>query len=227
MSSMSHYLRIWSVAALALTTVCGCVTSAAPRSPTPLSKVVVVPFTVEPQSLPGEPHPLSQDAFVSLLALEAASSAGYASVQGRLAAAFEQAPSQSSARGQTVLTGTLRMPTALPPDLYGLRADSQKGPLARVVVRLIDPNGMTLRESEATLTWREARWLEGGPGYRRNRPTELVLIDVVHAVVERAVMQLRRTGAVGLLPVGTLAPGPGRLPARARGGELLSLSAPV
>lgn len=52
--------------------------------------------------------------------------------------------------------------------------------------------GKTIREAEASLSWREVRWLKGPPRFRCNRPQEEVLRDAVGEVVERAVERLRK-----------------------------------
>ncbi|MES1241215.1 MAG: hypothetical protein ABUT39_06305 [Acidobacteriota bacterium] len=108
----------------------------------------------------------------------------------KLAESVERVASVEAARGKTVVTGTVRMPVSLPPQVKGLAADSRKGPLASATVRLLDADGNTLREAEAVLTWREARWLEGAPRFRRSRRVEAVLADAVDEVVERAVLRL-------------------------------------
>lgn len=91
---------------------------------------------------------------------------------------------------QTSLSGIVLVPVSLPPDVQGLRADQQSGRLAIARVRLVGPNGRTMQEAEASLSWREARWLEGNPKSRRNRPPQEVLREAVHKVVRRAVAKL-------------------------------------
>ena len=184
-----HYARLLSTIGIALSLACGCASPAA-RVGTPLPGIVIVPFTIEPQPLSAALS--SQDVFATLLANEAASSAGKALVREGLTATVEMAPSGSAAEGQRVATGTVRVPTSLPPGLKGLRADAQKGTLATAVVRLLDAKGNTIQEAEATLAWREARWLQGAPNFRRNRPVEQVLTEAVGEVVRRAVERLRR-----------------------------------
>ena len=137
----------------------GCQASA-PRGSNPSSKVTVLPFTIESQVLPGAPADPKETLRVLLVA-EASSSAGESLARSGL----------DGIAGAESITGTVRIPVSLPPDVRGLRAHRQKGHLAAATVRLL-------------------RWLKGPPRFRRNRPPEEVLRDAVGEVVERAVERL-------------------------------------
>jgi hypothetical protein len=162
---------------------------AVPRAGTLLPEVVVFPFTIEPQLLPGAPAD-ERAAFVQLLALEAASSAGRSLMRERLVVSIAQAPSQAAAAGRFSLTGTVRLPVSLPPGAAGLRADSRGGALAVAIVRLQGPDGRLLAQATAEVTWREADWVTGSRHFKRNRPVDDVLTDAVREATERAVKRL-------------------------------------
>lgn len=153
--------------------------ASAPLGSNPSSKVTVLPFTIEPQALPGAPAD-PKDTLRTLLAAEAASSAGKALREDLLVTA-----------GATAITGTVQIPVSLPPDVWGLRAHRQKGRLAAATVRLLGPDKKTIREAEASLSWGDVRWLEGPPRFRRHRSPEEVLRSAVSKVVERAVERLK------------------------------------
>lgn len=93
------------------------------------------------------------------------------------------------------VSGTVRVPLALPSDLFGLEADSRKGSLATANVQVVDRNGQVLQQENATVLWREVRWLTGSPRNPRNRPVEHSLDEAVQKAVDRAVGRLQ-TGKV-------------------------------
>lgn len=172
-------VRLVILTALALPLNLSCRASAPHRShPSPSSQVTVLPFTIEPQALPGAPAGPKENLRL-LLAGEASSSAGEA---------LRKHPAEAA--GVTAITGTVQIPVSLPPEVRGLHAHRQKGRLAAATVRLLGPDGKTIREAEASLSWGEVRWLTGAPRFRRNRPPEEVLRDAVGEVVERAVERL-------------------------------------
>lgn len=173
------FVRLAILTTLALPLNLSCGASAPHRGNlSPSSQVTVLPFTIEPQALPGAPADPKEN-LRSLLAGEASASAGEA---------LRKNP--SDAAGVTAVTGTVRIPVSLPPEVWGLRAHRQKGRLAAATVRLLGPDGKTIREAEASLSWGEVRWLTGPPKFRRNRPQEEVLRSAVAEVVERAVERL-------------------------------------
>lgn len=176
------------LATLALPFALACATQGAARGGAMYPKVVLVPFTVEPQPVAGEPVQPG-DVRVQLLAAEASSTAAEA-LLGQVAKTVERAASPGAAQGQVLVTGIVRIPVSMPPGVRGLAADSRRGSLAVATVRLQGADGNTIREAEAHLTWREARWLEGSPRFKRNRRVEAVLADAVQEVVERAVSKL-------------------------------------
>lgn len=185
MNKKAHF-RILILATLTLPFALACATQA--RGGAMYPKVVVVPFTVEPQPVAGEPVQPG-DVRVQLLAAEASSTAAEA-LLGHVAETVERAASPGAAKGQVLVTGVVRIPVSMPLGVRGLAADSRRGSLAVATVRLQGADGSTIREAEAQLTWREARWLEGAPQFKRNRRIEAVLADAVQEVVERAVSKL-------------------------------------
>jgi hypothetical protein len=74
--------------------------------------------------------------------------------------------------------------------LPGLRADGRQGILATAIIRLVDPAGQVVAESEASLEWHEVRWLTGGPEVRRSRPPVQALAEGVRKSVDRAIREL-------------------------------------
>lgn len=164
----------------------GCATQAAPRREALYPKVLVGPFTIESQPLPGGKDRPMPEVFPTLLANEAAASAERSLVRGHLAAVVERKPARNAAVGEAVITGTVRLPTSLPPGLHGLHADAQKGALATATLKLVSADGKILQQAEATFSWRDARWLTGPPKSRRVRPVETVLVEAVREVVARA-----------------------------------------
>lgn len=180
--------RILILATLTLPSVFACATQSAAKGQAMYPKVFLVPFTFEPQSVAGEPVQPG-DVRVQLLAAKASSTAAEA-LLGQVAETVERAASPGAAQGQVLVTGVVRLPVSMPPGVRGLAADSRKGSLAVATVRLQGADGNTIREVEAHLTWREARWLEGAPRFKRNRRVDAVLADAVEEVVERAVSRL-------------------------------------
>lgn len=170
----------------------GCATQAAPRREALYPKVLVGLFTIESQPLPGGKDRPMPEVFPTLLANEAAASAERSLVRGHLAAIVEPKLARNPAAGEAVITGTVRLPTSLPPGLHGLRADAQKGVLATATVKLVSAEGKVLQQAEATLSWWDARWLTGPPKSRRVRPVETVLVEAVREVVERAAERLEK-----------------------------------
>lgn len=187
MTRRSSFL-ILSLAALLLPLALSCATRSPAKRGAVYPKVVLVPFTVEPQPVNGESDQ-NNAGRVHLLAEEASASATRA-LLGHLAETVERTASPDSAQGQVLVTGTVRLPVSLPPRVRGLAADSRNGTLAVATVRLQGADGTMIRETEARLTWREARWLEGAPRFKRNRRVDAVLADAVKEVVERAVSRL-------------------------------------
>lgn len=178
---ISPYLtRFCVLTALVLPLSVGCRASA-PRGASASPTLRVVPFTVEPQALPGAPADPGGVLQV-LLAEEAASSAREALARG--------GPGELA--GVESIAGTVQMPVSLPPEVRGLDARHREGHLATATVRLLGPDGKTVRQAEASLAWWEVRWLEGPPRYRRYRSSGEVLRDAVGKVVERAVERLRK-----------------------------------
>ena len=177
--NVKSLMRFALLAALALPVGCAHTAATAPSRRAFQAEVPVTAFTIVPENLPGTSNDNRGEGLRSLLAQEAAASAQEALHRAGL--------TQTAA----TVSGTVRMPVSLPPDVVGLRADRLKGPLAVATVRLLGPDGRTIREAEATLTWRQARWLEGAPRFRRNRPPERVLREAAHEVVARAMERLR------------------------------------
>lgn len=172
--------RFCVLTALALPLHLGCQASA-PRGESASPTLAVAPFAVEPQALPGAPDDPGGVLQV-LLAEEASSSAREILAREGL----------ERLTGEESITGTVQIPVSLPPDVRGLRARNREGRLATATVRLLGPDGKTVRQAEASLAWWEVRWLEGPARYRRYRSSGEVLRDAVAKVVERAVEQLRK-----------------------------------
>ena len=188
-SQISIQLFSLSLLGLALLTACSAATTR--RREATFPRVVVAPFAVVPQSLAGAPAQSAQDVFAQLLAEEATASAQRTVLQEGIGATVERVPSPAEAAGQVLVTGTVTLPTSLPPGLHGLRADSRQGRLAVVTLQLIGTDGRPLRIAEAEISWREGRWLTGSPRFRRSRPTPSVLRDAVRDLVEKGVRRLK------------------------------------
>lgn len=179
-----------SLAALALTLAACTAPKQPPREPAPLPRLVLLPFTIEPQPLEGLPSRSDAGAFAQILAEEATSAAEQALIEHHVASTVERAAPGAKNTGALRVTGVVRIPVSLPEDLTGLRADRQRGPFAVAVVHLLGPDGQAVKEADAILTWRDAQWLEGAPRYRGNRPAATVLREAVREAVETAIDHL-------------------------------------
>ena len=179
-----------SFAALALPLAACTTPRQTPREPAPLPRLVLLPFTIEPQPVEGAPSRSDSKGFAQILATEATSAAEQALIKHHVASSVERAAPGARDAGALQVTGVVRIPVTLPEDLRGLRADKQRGPLVVAVVHLQGSDGKAVQKGEAILTWRDAKWLEGAPRSRRNRPAEAVLREAVREAVEIAVDHL-------------------------------------
>ena len=178
------------LAALGLSLAACSATRQPPREPAPLPRLVLLPFTIEPLPLEGAPSRSDPAGFAQILATEATSAAEQALIEHHVASAVERAAPGARDAGALQVTGVVKIPVTLPGDLIGLRADKQRGPLVVAVVHLLGPDGKAVQKGEAILTWRDAKWLEGAPRFRRNLPAEAVLREAVREAVEIAVDNL-------------------------------------
>jgi len=175
----SCLVRLCILTALALPLNLGCQASAPHGGSAVPTNIKVTPFLLEPQPLPDAPDNPSET-FQTLLLAEASLGAEEALAHGGL----------GEITGGATITGTVQIPVSLPPDVKGIRAHRQKGRLAAATVKLLGPDGKSIREAEASLSWHEVRWLVGAPHFRRYRSPEEVLRDAAHKVVARAVERL-------------------------------------
>ena len=93
---------------------------------------------------------------------------------------MERVPSPAQAAGQVLVTGTVTLPTSLPPGLHGMRADSRQGRLGVVILQLIGADGRPLRTAEAEISWRQGRWLTGAPRFLTDVPPEVAREALLH-----------------------------------------------
>ena len=188
---MSRTRLVWAVGASVCTLLLPAwkAVGSAPKQPV-FAAVRVAPFVIEPQPLSGAPERTDQSAFVKRLTEEATRQAEQSLLRHRIAGATRQStpPGDAAPSGRSI-SGTLHLPLSLPPDVYGLRASSQKGSLATALIRVMDAGGQTIRTETASIRWRDVRWLRGAR-VRRNRPTDDVLADAARNVTDRAVKQL-------------------------------------
>lgn len=161
-----------------------------PRVDAPLPKLVLVPFTIDPEPVDGV-LAAEDGTFSRLLAEEATSTARRALIERRVGSSVDLSSQKEVADTEALrVTGVVRVPVALPEELIGLRADQRPGPLVIANVRLINVDGTVIREAEGILTWRDARWLEGGSNRRKSRPVQTVLQEVVREAVNIAIRHL-------------------------------------
>ena len=173
---------------LGLTLLSACSVAGTPRRQATFPRVAVAPFAVVPQPLAGAP---AQQDLAQLLAEEATASAQRSVLREGIGESVERVPSPAQAAGQVLVTGTVTLPTSLPPGLHGMRADSRQGRLGVVILQLIGADGRPLRTAEAEISWRQGRWLTGAPRFLRSRPAASVLRDAVRDLVEKGVRRLR------------------------------------
>jgi hypothetical protein len=164
----------------------GCATTARSLEEPPLEAVAVSPLRV--QEMPIEGDTAEGEWMSGLLAAQATAAAQRATLEQRLAARVVQAP---GARVHQ-LSGELRMPVELPVEVRGSWAAFRKGTFVSAHLVLTDASGSEVASTEVALEWDDIRWTTGGPKLRRQRRTDLVLLDAARKAVELGVRDLQR-----------------------------------
>ena len=172
------------VAALALA---GC-SSWAPLPKQPLLDAVEVnALVVEPVDIPGAP--LIQAWFSELVSSTATAAAKRSTLERHLAA--QVFDTDESADRRYRLSGVVRVPLSLPPDVAGSQAVFREGTLAVATLTLKSPDG-TSQSGEVVLGWKKGDWLMGDRHHLRRRRQELALLGVVERSIDEAIEDLVR-----------------------------------
>lgn len=149
-----------------------------------IARITIVPTSVE------EADASDREWFQEILADQATAVVKQISIDEQLARRVEPEGPQAEALR---LSGTLAIPTALPPEYRGSHAAFQRGALAVARMELHDSDGTLLTTVEATVHWKDVRWTRGGHKTRRARRIESSLIDATQLAMKRAVEELVST----------------------------------
>lgn len=177
------------VAAGAAALLGGCASTARSLEEPPLDAVVVSPLRIQEMALDGVTG--DGDWMAALLAAQATAAAQRATLEQRLAARVAQVPGARIYQ----LSGELRMPSELPAEVRGSWAAFRKGTLVSAHLVLADASGSEVASTDVELEWDDIRWTTGGPKLRRQRRTDLVLLDAASKAVELGVRDLQRLAA--------------------------------
>lgn len=146
-------------------------TACASLTPSPrpvLDRLAIAGITIVPTSV-GDADASDREWFQEILADQATAAVRQISIDKQLAQQVEPEGSQTEA---LLLSGTLAIPIALPPEYRGSHAFFQKGALAVARMELRDSNGTLLTTVEATVHWKDVRWTRGSHKTRRARRIE-------------------------------------------------------
>jgi hypothetical protein len=167
-------------------------TQAKDQKPEPaFPKLVVVPFTIEPQPFEQASTRTDEDKIVQQLSEAATKQAERVLIARRVAATTERVASREAAKGQYVLTGVVRLPLSLPANVFQ-EAPFRRGRFAWAEVSLWNREGQLCARQEVQLVWGDGWWLYGGGRIRRHRALEDVLSEFAEKAADRAVNRIVR-----------------------------------
>jgi hypothetical protein len=157
-----------------------------------LGTVRVVPFQIRERPIPGVTETSGAEALRNHLADEATARA-IRTLRDHKKANVTEGPSEgeTSPDAPLTLSGTVSLPLFVPPRLRGFDAGLRRAPFATAAVTLTRPDGTTVGSEEATLRWKDVRWLRGARR-KRNRPIEDILQDFTRKSVDHSVRRLER-----------------------------------
>lgn len=151
--------------------------------------VAVVPFRIEPQPFVGAPVRPDAPQFLSHLSDEATNQAQHTLVERHIADAAERLISRELARSRIVVTGTVRMPISLPPNLIGWNGAHHHGTFATAIVTATDAAGTILSRQEVSVNWNDVWWFRGGKA-AFVYPLDQVLSSLARKAVDHGVRHL-------------------------------------
>ena len=162
--------------------------SASRQKASPLPSVSVIPFVIEPQAFPGAEKNPNETVVLRELSNQATNQAQSTLLKKKIALTVN-VNEKAEAATPVVITGVVRLPVSLPPDLIGLQAVSRRGRFATATVSVRNGTGKVVAEQTVQLVWGDATWTRG-MRIKRNLPLDKVLADFVRKAADRAIQRL-------------------------------------
>jgi hypothetical protein len=150
-------------------------------------KVVLAPIVVEALPFENTPPHANEAEVVRKLSEEATKQAEKILIQSHIAEEVVLIKPVGATTALPTVSGTLRLPVSLPPEVRGWKASQRSGRFATVSLTITDPQtGGVLTRSEGTCNWKDALWTRGAR-IRRSAPLPEVLSHFARKTTERAV----------------------------------------
>ena len=163
--------------------------AAAAKVPTRSVQVAVVPFVIEPQPFAGAPVRPDQAEELRHLSVEATKQVIRSLLDHHPAYSVAQVPTVEAGTGKTVITGTIRMPISLPPNVGGWYAEKRHGHFATATIVVSDGDGKAIATQSIDLNWDAVWWYRSGK-IARNFPLDQVLDGFARKAADHAVRRL-------------------------------------